>query len=480
MKRFFLFFSLVCFVLVSHGSAQVVFQGPPVIFDTGESTLEDVIIGDTLDGTVNVINTGDFRTRTTYLGYNPSVNGTGNVIGASARFATSDQFFVGYEGKGILNINSGGLVISQGESFVGNEVGSVGVINVNGFGSEWQTQDYLVIGAERQGMMNIMAGGRVTSAGVSVIGSNWGYGAPPSLSEVTVTGSGSTWTTMELRVGSMNDARMNIYQGGTVSSDGDCSVGTSGSTFGYADIRDAGSAWNLSERLMIGNTGKGRVFVHNAGLLNSSSTIQVSGAFMPWMIGGRGRLDVENGTIQAETIQGSRSSMGKFNNLGTGSTITVSGGYNPDDDLYTYFYVDSTPTGTSPINATGGTVNLSGTSYVAAYGMAVQKADNTFDLFHATCDATYSNTFSAPEMKVVSGGDPDTNGTLTVGFDEGAYRTWNIHNQPCFFASEDMELYGTSCMGWVKVETQPNDGSIQAYFNYNGGTLSDRADSNSM
>lgn len=77
------------------------------------------------------------------------------------------------------------------------------------------------------------------------------------------------------------------------------------------------------------------------------TTMEVSMCSPTLMVGGNpfrtrvglpnGWLDVEKGVISVLTIAGEMRNAGKFNILGSGSTITVFDGYNPTRDLQTYF-----------------------------------------------------------------------------------------------------------------------------------------------
>ena len=81
-----------------------------------------------------------------------------------------------------MNITDGGTV--SGGGFIGYGIGSTGVVNVDGVGSYWD-MDWLNVGYQGTGNLNVTNGGTVTS-GQTIIGGS-------AVGDVSVDGPGSYW-----------------------------------------------------------------------------------------------------------------------------------------------------------------------------------------------------------------------------------------------------------------------------------------------
>ena len=151
----------------------------------------------------------------------------------------------GGSGSGVLNITGGGQV-SNSDGRIGYNSGSTGEVTVDGTGSTWTNSSDLNVGRNGNGTLNVTNGGAVSSR-TGYIGHHSG-----SMSEVTVNGPGSTWTNRSsLRVGYYGSGVLNITGGGLVSvggiltidydEDGDCfiNMGTGGMLALYGDADDS-------------------------------------------------------------------------------------------------------------------------------------------------------------------------------------------------------------------------------------------------
>ncbi len=419
------------------------------------------------------------QSASTWIGYDSSMVGRISVSGPGSWFTASIETFdlfpgtkttpglgvyVGAGGKGQLDILDGatmGTVRSSSPAYtismpvnLGTLATGVGVMNVSGVASTGQRTSALaytlIVGDAGRGTLNVNDGALLKSTATATIGNK-----ATGVGTATITGTGTLWKTQSLNVGGGGFGLLNIHDSAGVQSDGASTVGTTASGSGYVDVYGKGSFWAINQSLTVGSAGTGRVFIHEDAELSGSGTVIVGGA-----AGSRGWLDVENARITAHNMEGSAAQTGKFNILGSGSTISLTGDYNRGQNLGTYFYVDSTVEGTTAIHVQGD-VDLTGTTYFAAYGMAVQDPNRRFDLYQA--GGSITGELTAPEMKVVSApGDK----TVTVAFDDSAYPVWDISTQPYFFPDADREY-----MGWVKVTGEPINANIHAYFTYNGNRL---------
>ena len=116
------------------------------------------------------------------------------VVGAGtarvAEWASTGLLTVGDQGSGLLQVQSGGLVRSQG-AVVGQVLGAIGEVLVSGDASgteraSWVNGGSLQVGAQGQGSMAVRSGGLVSNRGAGIGGANLG-----SLGEVTVAGLGA-------------------------------------------------------------------------------------------------------------------------------------------------------------------------------------------------------------------------------------------------------------------------------------------------
>jgi T5SS/PEP-CTERM-associated repeat protein/autotransporter-associated beta strand protein len=167
------------------------------------------------------------------------------VVGAGtarvAEWASTGPLTVGDQGSGLLQVQSGGLVRSQG-AVVGQVLGAIGEVLVSGDASgteraSWVNGGSLQVGAQGQGSMAVRSGGLVSNRGAGIGGANLG-----SLGEVTVAGLGAqgqfaTWQVDgDLAIGVDLQAHeapglrgtLNVQTGGWVMSSGVATIGSAG------------------------------------------------------------------------------------------------------------------------------------------------------------------------------------------------------------------------------------------------------------
>ncbi len=171
--------------------------------------LDNLRVGDTGTGTLNIDAGSVISNYTSFLGHNTSSLGTATVTGSGSQWNTN-QFYVGRFGTGSLNIQAGGIV-SNSASYLGAYTGSIGATTVTGTGSTWNNSNALSVGFSGTGTLNIQAGG-VVSSSTGYLGRNAG-----STGTTTVTGAGSQWNNSNmLFVGRSSTGTLNIEAGGVV------------------------------------------------------------------------------------------------------------------------------------------------------------------------------------------------------------------------------------------------------------------------
>ncbi|MBN2579481.1 MAG: hypothetical protein JXB10_10855 [Pirellulales bacterium] len=164
-------------------------------------------------GNLNITNGGNVSGKEyVYIGYNSGSTGTVTVDGAGSKWTNSNKLYVGYSGIGYLNITNGGNVpASTDGEYIGYSSGSTGTVTVDGAGSKWTYSDEFYVGYNGVGNLNITNGGYVSGKEYSYIGYNSG-----STGTVTIDGSDSKWTNTALRVG-YNGKGIITQTGGTIS-----------------------------------------------------------------------------------------------------------------------------------------------------------------------------------------------------------------------------------------------------------------------
>jgi T5SS/PEP-CTERM-associated repeat protein len=154
------------------------------------------------------------------------------VDGAGSTWNIGGSLIVGYlGGDGTLTIQNGG-VVSNSLGAVGFANGSTGMVTVSGAGSTWTSIGQLHVGGiGGSASLTIQSGGSLNS-GLGLVGND--ANGPGS---VTVTGAGSTWTSSgDLFVGASSEGTLNVASGGEVSLTGLLTVGAFGTVKGNGTI----------------------------------------------------------------------------------------------------------------------------------------------------------------------------------------------------------------------------------------------------
>lgn len=318
---------------------------------------EDLLVGINGVGTAT-IDGGTQESRTsTRIGLEPGADGTLTVTGAGSRLDNGNSIFVGEEGTGTLNVESGAEVTAQSYGAIGNAGGATGTANVDGTGSRLEIENgNLVIGdgfvgmggfgtvdAPTEGILNVTNGGAVEADfidignrnGAETLGNGFVEPLDPTngLSEgtVTVDGSGSTMTSEGLTVGRAGDGTLNVQNNGTVTTR-DMTISTMGGSTGDVNVNTGGTL-NLDDAggfagLVIGNqtntnatldvTAGGTVTVGSAS--NTGAGIDVGRG------GGTGTANVSDAGSNLTVTSDGGSSINVGQNTGSTGTLSVSNG----------------------------------------------------------------------------------------------------------------------------------------------------------
>ena len=213
------------------------------------------------------------------------VGGDGNGDG----FGDSN-LSIGITDEGTLSIANGSVVTYRG-SFLGDNSGGIGVVNVDGVGSQWNAQNFVGIGRDGLGVLNITNGGMASSTrSRTILGQNTGGSG-----FATVDGEGSYWETRELEVGSRNGAGNGIGNL-AVSNGGRILSGTSYVRNGsVASIDGQGSEWSA-----ISFSGNGDLTVSNQAVFRATSTSSRSFLGGTVIVNGNGTQWISRSGIDVE------------------------------------------------------------------------------------------------------------------------------------------------------------------------------------
>lgn len=223
-------------------------------------------VGDVGSGTMNVQAGGKVSVfdAASFLGKSYGSTGVVNITGAGSHYLNRGDLYVGNDGVGIANVQDGGRLENKSEAFLGDSPGSTGDATVSGNGSWWSNSSALYIGREGTGTLNIESGGRITDA-AGFLG--WGIG---STGEVTVTGAGSMWSNNSgLYVGREGSGTLKIQAGGTVINYLGISIlGESLGSTGEVTVTGTDSHWTNRRYLIVGGYGQATLKITHGGLVS--------------------------------------------------------------------------------------------------------------------------------------------------------------------------------------------------------------------
>ena len=211
-------------------------------------------------------------------------------------------------------------------------------MTVTGSGSNWSTAGSVVVGGQGTGTLTIQDGGTVNSGGGSVGLTAGSKGA------VTVTGPDSTWTnglSGGLNIGAFGTGTLMIANGGRVINitSNAANIGEFAGSQGTVTVTGAGSTWTNSSGVNIGRLGTGTLTIADGGIVNGPVTIATN-------LGSTGTLNIgaaagspaaAPGTLNAPSVA--------FGGVGTGAG-TINFNHTSADYVF------------APAISGGGTVNV--------------------------------------------------------------------------------------------------------------------------
>jgi outer membrane autotransporter protein len=228
-----------------------------------------------------------------------------------AEILPGNNLTIGVSAAGSMTITGGGQ-ISNADGMLGAE--GQGEALVSGAGSSWKNSGRLTVGAYGAGSLRIEDGARVEN-GLGIVGTG-------ARGDIVVTGADTTWVNGgSLAVGNHNVGMLLVEDGATVTSSqgfvGGGGPTTASGTIGSVTVTGAGSSWSTVLNISIGNYGTGTLIVEDGALVRAGGGIRLASS----AAGDSGTLVVQ-GTDTARTVlETSQISRGN----GTAS-VTIDGG----------------------------------------------------------------------------------------------------------------------------------------------------------
>ena len=204
-------------------------------------------------------------------------------------------------------ISGGGRVENAVSGIIGSEAGaSSNSVTVSGSGSNWTSSGSLVVGSSGTGNSLVVSSGGMVQTGSTPTSTVLGYNAGSSNNSVVVTGSGSTLTSSGVIVGySGTGNSLVITNGGSMqSSDYDAVIGYNPIATGNSvQVTGSGSLWQTAYGIQVGGSGAGTLTVADGGAVTATQTTiaEFAGSSGVLNIGRFGQSDAA-GTLSTPTI----------------------------------------------------------------------------------------------------------------------------------------------------------------------------------
>jgi fibronectin-binding autotransporter adhesin len=304
----------------------------------------NIYVGNNGSGTLNILDGGSVSSQfTMYVGQNPTITGTGagtvevsGVDAASQKRSTltivNNQFWVGNNGQGTLDVMDGGLVNVNQTIGIGADQGShsVGVVDginqASGFRSTI-TADSVIVGYDgnANGNLSITNGGLISAASFVDVGVTANAVGVLTVDGIDAgTGTASTVTTGGVYIGDSGTGTLNIQNGGAVNGDtgsvGSSSGGNGTVTVTGRDSNGVASTWLNTGDLHVGDSSVGTLTIADGGLVSNAT------GYVGYAIDGNGTA-----TVAGHDANGNASTWTNTGDLviardGTGSLSIEDGG----------------------------------------------------------------------------------------------------------------------------------------------------------
>jgi outer membrane autotransporter protein len=370
-----------------------VVTGDLIVGDTGTNAMLSIQDGGTVtnDGTGFIGNQLGSQGLVTVSGHDSSGN--------ASTWTTGSDFVVAQDGTGSLSVGDGAKVVTQGDGYIaggsdGHGTVTVSGVDSNGHASTWAVSGQLFAGQTGIGSLTIEDGG-VVSDGIGSIGDQSGSQGSVTVSGKGSNGNASTWTsTAQIYIGDAGAGTLDVEDGGVVNSD-EGNIGANTGSTGVVTVSGSGSTWNAKNIYLGGifGAGSGTLFIEDGGAVGISAAGGGNAAlYIGYVAGGQGTVTVSSTTANVSTL--TTTDYVAVGVDGTG-TLNIEKGGLVSVGSDTHIAEDSTATGTLNLDgdASGRGILATG-SVIKGAGTAVLNLDG--GILRATRDEpNYLNGFTA-------------------------------------------------------------------------------------
>jgi len=386
-------------------------------------------------GTLNVTPSSDLVVGLLQVGSGTPATTTGNVniSGVGARIDVSSSLAVGDTATGLVNVSGGGILnASDTGTAIGLQVGSQGVVNISGIGSQLILLHSASVGVSGVGSLNVTSGGTINGSGLVV-----GVGSVNN--KVVVDGANSglnlvgTGAGVSLGAGNGAQGSLTVSNGGHVTINSTGTGTAAGFTVGGQTSTGAGSmvvsgagsqvlisgdsTSTLFPGFTVGRGGFGDLQVLGGGKVTVTNDNAGTGGFNVGGIGGSigSGFPVGTGTIEISGVGSSLDVQAIHGNFDIGSrsggvgTVTVSSGGLIHAEQGTLGLTTGS-TGTLTISGSGSSVLLNGNDG-AGSGAVLRVGGSGQGTLNVMNGAQLTVTSTSDVGGLVAGG----NGTQTGG-----------------------------------------------------------------
>ena len=381
-------------------------------------------------------------------------SGTLTLTGSASIGSGGGDLTVGNSGTGTLLITNGGAVSDIESGSIGANGGSSGMVTVSGSGSTWTTSSTLYIGEFGTGTLMITGGGAVSDNQDTL-----GY---ISSGMVTVSGSGSTWTDEVLYVGESGTGTLMITSGGAVSTSVNGYIGDQAGSSGTVTVDGSGSMWTISgSHLYVGNSGTGTLMITGGGAVSDSQGIigENPGSSGMATVSGSGSMWTNSylfvGSFGAGTLtitNGGAVSTSIYahigDNPGSNGMVTVSGSGSQWTDSGG-LYVGNSGTGTLLITSGGAVSDAAGYIGTNAGTSGTVTVDGTGSTWTNSTDLYVGN--SGTGTLLISNGGAVSNYNGWIGYNPGSTGVATVDGIGSIWMNSKNLLVGESGSGTLSI-----------------------------
>jgi T5SS/PEP-CTERM-associated repeat protein len=253
------------------------------------------------------------------IGQNVGSQGTLSVANAQSSLVyegsvSTASVTVGASGQGSLSVTNGGYANLAGPVVVGQAVGAIGTVSIDGTKSTFLSSPAVggglsvTVGAAGQGSFSITGGGFAELEGAIDVGQSAGASGT-----ITVAGANSTLETgnRPVTIGDSGTGLLSVSSGGNASV-GTVILGNNALSQGTVSVDGANSQLSVGAEFTVGQAGTGTVTVTNGGKLSNTGEAYIGAGS-----GSTGSVSV--------TGPGSSFSVTGYTTIGQGGTGALSG-----------------------------------------------------------------------------------------------------------------------------------------------------------